>query len=347
MKRIAIFLALAVFLPLLQLWAGGIDDPTYYAKLVTEVSSSSTGSGKVYAGTSQGTPTETSDSSDVVSTTTQNEEKTFYAIAAADAGSEFVSWTDADGKEQSKEQEYLVKVSASSKDSDNPTTVTLYANFVKKKIYYAKLNVRVATSSSGMGQVAASQTTTAGVYGATASSSYEGNTQDESKTFRAFAKASGDGYEFVGWSTTDGGASVSTESPYAVTVNASSSQAESPTTATVYANFREKPKYYAQLVAAVDAGSAGRGKVYAGTSTTAGTYSGTTSTSGQNTLTQNGSQKFYAFAQANSGSAFTGWATTPGGNVVSTAETNVLNGIFAFISISSPRRLSCSGVTSP
>ena len=57
--------------------------------------------------------------------------------------------------------------------------------------------------------------------------------------FYAFAQAD-TGYEFAGWSTSDGGTVSSTANPYAVTVKCSSSTEGSPTTTTVWANFSKK-----------------------------------------------------------------------------------------------------------
>ena len=105
--------------------------------------------------------------------------------------------------------------------------------------YYSALKAQVSSGSpSGSGKVYAGTSNTAGTYveGTSTSSSQSSSTKDDAKTFYAFAQAN-EGYSFTGWSTSNGGPIVSTNNPYQVTVNCSSSKSNSPTTTTVYANF--------------------------------------------------------------------------------------------------------------
>ena len=104
--------------------------------------------------------------------------------------------------------------------------------------YYAAL--KAAVSETGGGKVYAGTSQTPGTYATSSTSSAQSSTtQDEGKTFYAFAQADS-GFEFAGWSTSDGGTVSSTANPYAVTVKCSSSTEGSPTTTTVWANFKKK-----------------------------------------------------------------------------------------------------------
>ena len=105
--------------------------------------------------------------------------------------------------------------------------------------YYAAL--KAAVSSTGGGKVYAGTSSSAGTYTTPTSTSanQSSTTQDEGKTFYAFAQADS-GFEFAGWSTSDGGTVSSTDNPYAVTVKCSSTDSSNPTTTTVWANFKKK-----------------------------------------------------------------------------------------------------------
>ena len=101
--------------------------------------------------------------------------------------------------------------------------------------YYAAL--KAAVSSTGGGKVYAGTSNSAGTYAATSTSdSQNSTTKDASKTFYAFAQADS-GYEFAGWSDTDGGTANNTDNPRKVTVSCSSTDSTKPTTTTLYANF--------------------------------------------------------------------------------------------------------------
>ena len=146
-KLMALVAGLLSILPTTSAWGGG-DSTTYYAALKASVSSS--GGGKVYAGTSSkaetyAAPTSTSGSQ---SSTTKDEEKTFYAFAQADEGFEFAGWSTSDGGTAgSKDSPYSVTVKCSSSDSSNPTTTTVWANFKKKLL--AAFGITFETSDAG------------------------------------------------------------------------------------------------------------------------------------------------------------------------------------------------------
>ena len=106
--------------------------------------------------------------------------------------------------------------------------------------YYAGLTTTVAKKSSGMGKVYAGTSKTASSYDATSmSASSSSTTENEGLTFYASAQAN-EGYEFTGWSDTDGGDVSNTENPREVKVKASSTTESSPSTTTIFANFKLK-----------------------------------------------------------------------------------------------------------
>ncbi len=116
---------------------------------------------------------------------------------------------------------------------------------------YARLTAKVSTQSSGMGKVYAdkSTVTTPGTF-STLSQSQQGGSSgaNQSYTFNAFAQAE-TGYEFLGWSETDGGAIItgSAVSPW-TTPAITAPNGEKPnsgskdyyTDKTYYANFQKQ-----------------------------------------------------------------------------------------------------------
>ena len=132
---------LAILAPVTQVMAGD----TYYAKLVTKISSDSTGRGSVYAGTSAAdkSGTEKSQSSDSASV-----DKTFYAIAEPADNYEFLGWSTSDNSTsyESTDKSYQVTIKTSD-TKDGYNTKTLYANFGKKVL--PSFDITFETSSAG------------------------------------------------------------------------------------------------------------------------------------------------------------------------------------------------------
>lgn len=132
-NRIKILLLTLILLVLANsAWAG--HPTTYYSQLKAQVSSASpTGSGKVYAATSNtATPTYSdSSTSDTQSSSTENESKTFYAFAQSESGYLFKGWSSADNSTTiaSTSNPYSVNIQCSSSSSSSPTTKTVYAVF--------------------------------------------------------------------------------------------------------------------------------------------------------------------------------------------------------------------------
>ena len=151
MKKIHMMIAaLLAFLPTM-LFANTGSPTTYYAALKASVSSS--GGGKVYAGTSNSAPSASSYKADSStssnqSSTTKDESKNFYAFASADEGYEFSHWsTSNDGTSASTANPYTVGVKCSSTTESNPTLTTVYAVFKKKTL--AAFGITFETSSAG------------------------------------------------------------------------------------------------------------------------------------------------------------------------------------------------------
>lgn len=109
--------------------------------------------------------------------------------------------------------------------------------------YYAQLVTKVATSSSGMGKVYARDTTatyTGEFRSDSCAADYKGNKADTNMQFLAYAQSVDESrYVFSGWSETDGGAIISKDNPYQVTVT-TATQATARNYKYVYANFLEK-----------------------------------------------------------------------------------------------------------
>ena len=149
--RMMIIAVLAMLMPTMLF--GGGKSSTYYSALKTQMSSKSTGMGKVYAGTSQTAPAtsnyqETSSQSSNQSSSTKDAAKTFYAFATENEGYEFVGWsTSENGTTTSSDNPYAVSVKCSSTSSGSPTLTTVYANFKKKVL--AAFSIIFETSSAG------------------------------------------------------------------------------------------------------------------------------------------------------------------------------------------------------
>ncbi|MBQ0075708.1 MAG: hypothetical protein KBS69_01025 [Bacteroidales bacterium] len=131
-----------------QAWAGG--STTYYARLKAQVSGNSSSMGMVYANTSNsdsGTYGASSTSANQT-TTTQNEEKSFYAFAKPNPGYMFEGWSASNNNRTiaSTDNPYNVKVKASSDQSGSPTEKIVYAVF--KEIPMATITYKAPTNGS-------------------------------------------------------------------------------------------------------------------------------------------------------------------------------------------------------
>ncbi len=126
------FLLLPLLFSVTNVCVGG---NTYYAQLVTKVSSNSpTGSGLVYAGTNNAQPDNnsyaTTSTSDTQSSSTSGANTTFYAFAKANDGYSFKGWTASDNSTNyaSTNNPYAVTVPVATTNGQT-NTKTLYAVF--------------------------------------------------------------------------------------------------------------------------------------------------------------------------------------------------------------------------
>ena len=127
MKKIHMIAALLAMLLPTALFAtgGGGNSTTYYAALKAQVSSS--GGGKVYASTSDSTPSSSSfGSGNTAQNSGSSDSFTFYAHAQANEGYKFKNWT---GDFSSTDNPYKASVTATSTSSSTYTTKTITANF--------------------------------------------------------------------------------------------------------------------------------------------------------------------------------------------------------------------------
>ena len=153
MKKIHMIAALLAMLLPMAVFATGGGSTTYYAALKAQVSGNSSGMGKVYAGTSNSTPSASSynassSQSSNQSDTSSGTKKTFYAFAQANDGYEFVGWsTSNNGSNASTSNPYSVQVACSSSTESSPTLTTVYANFKKKVL--ASFGITFETTANG------------------------------------------------------------------------------------------------------------------------------------------------------------------------------------------------------
>lgn len=162
--------------------------------------------------------------------------------------------------------------------------------------YYARLTATTSATGQGLVYAATSKTAPTDKDYAATSSADNNSKKNQSFTFYAFAKAN-DGYAFKGWSNSQTGDVVSNANPYEVTVKASSTSRDDPSTTTVYAQFIKLTEQDLTFLKAEN-----------------GTY---TATDGTNTVKNSGSmttQKPVTLtATPASGYKFFGWYTTTDG----------------------------------
>ena len=154
MKKIHVILAMLLTLLPTMLFADTGNSTTYYAALKAQVSGNCSGMGKVYAGTSTtaGTYDASSSQTDAQSSTTQNENKTFYAFAQANDGYEFVGWSKSNngsdlGQGTASGTAYRYTVTLQCNSTTSPNATTYYATFQKKTL--PAFGITFETSSAG------------------------------------------------------------------------------------------------------------------------------------------------------------------------------------------------------
>ncbi len=142
---------LAMLLPTMDALGENSD---YYAALKVQVSSKSSGYGKVYASTSDTAPAQnvyvpdnmTSDTQKISAQETPTDTRDFYGFALANDGYEFAGWSKSDnGTDLGTGSPITAKLVPNSTTSPNATTY--YATFVKKTL--AAFSIIFETSSTG------------------------------------------------------------------------------------------------------------------------------------------------------------------------------------------------------
>ncbi len=156
MKKIHMIAALLAMLMPTVLWAGG-SSTTYYAALKAQVSSNSSGMGKVYAGTSNSAPSASSYNASSSQTSaqeseTQNSTKDLYAFALPNDGYEFVGWSRSNngtdlGKGTAVGDAYRITAKVTFNSESSPNAQTWYATF-KEKVLDA-FSITFETSANG------------------------------------------------------------------------------------------------------------------------------------------------------------------------------------------------------
>lgn len=310
LKRLAL-MALFATLCCLQGFAA-----TYYAKAIAKVSSS--GGGKVFVSTTNSTAAAVwGESSEATKTGTSSYTSiTFYLFAQADDGYEFDHWATADNSatSASKNNPWSYGFRGTSQNSASPTTNTRYAVFKKKQNYYSALT---ANATDG-GQVFVNTTNSSAdaVYANTSSANQ--NTQATaapSHDYYLYAQPS-DGYDFVGWTTTADGATVSKNNPYNAKVTANSNDSEAPTAATYYAKFAKAELHYSQTTATAQEG----GNVFVSTTNSSAdaVWAATSTANNSSYALEAPTHTYYYFAQAQAGYEFKGWMAEGSDAVIST-----------------------------
>lgn len=289
------------------------DNHTYYAKMTVAKSSKNTGEGTVYVTNSSSS---TSGDTFITNSRTDNASVQFYLFAKANTGSEFLGWSNNSAGdenniiENSKTSPWNISVASSSEISNNPTDGgTRYAVFKALDKYYFKVSAIPSTGGTASavltGMDNGNNTDAGWKYG----QHWNSTSATASATFTA---TPAEHYGFLGWSTTEGGTTyVSTNATYNKTdVTSSSKNESSPTQTTLYANFKQYPKFYFNITAQTD----GNGTV----TTSPSTLPTEVESKNVNSTSESVSVTFTASPKTNYG--FVNW-TDAGGTVLGTDVT--------------------------
>ncbi len=289
------------------------DNHTYYAKMTVAKSSKNTGEGTVYVTNSSSS---TSGDTFITNSRTNDASVQFYLFAKANTGSEFLGWSNNSAGdenniiEKSNTSPWNISVTSSSESLNNPTDGgTRYAVFKALDKYYFKVSAIPSTGGTASavltGMDNGNNTDAGWKYG----DHWNSTSATASATFTA---TPAEHYGFLGWSTTEGGTTyVSTNATYNKTdVTSSSKNESSPTQTTLYANFKQYPKFYFKITAQTD----GNGTV----TTSPSTLPTEVESKNVNSTSESVSVTFTASPKTNFG--FVNW-TDAGGTVLGTDVT--------------------------
>lgn len=274
---------------------------TYYSKATVK----STGNGTVYVATSDKDDaskyaTEVSANN---SSTTQDDEQTYYLFATPADGYKLEGWYTNEECTEGKVNGNTVSVKASSKEQSSPTVGTWYAKFVEATEFYSS-TMTVSCIGEG-GSVAVSTVSGNEDFGAEKSASNL-NDVEAAHTYYLQAKVSdADNYRFLGWYSDEAcQTQISKNANYTYKVNAESTDQVAPSQFHAYAKFEAIPYYYSKVTAT----ALGNGKVNVATSNRAGNYNATSEASQK--IADNAEHTYYLKAQTETDIQFDGWFAT-------------------------------------
>lgn len=214
-----------------NLWAGG---DKYYARVTAHINP--TGAGTVYT-TTTGNGGENGSNGEESSAVAYTGESrggiSFTVTAYPNDDYDFIKWTatnNANATALSTNQTYTTNYAAHTY-KDQTQSHDVYAIFFEKPFFYFR--AAAAVSPAGAGTASADPVNTS-ARGARYNS-------DNATAYSTYTATANSNYHFMGWSSTEDGAIVSTENPYVATLNSTSKNSGNPTVTTYYARYQLYP----------------------------------------------------------------------------------------------------------
>ena len=229
LQRIACVLILSAISS--TLWA---NNDKYYAEVVARINP--TGAGTVYttttgSGGQNGSNGETSTAK--AYTGTSGGTISFTVTANPNDDYEFIKWTstnNANATAISTNQTYTANYAAHA-NKDQTRTHNVYAIFSQKPLFYFRATATVTPSGAGTASTSPVTTSSRGEHYNSASATATSN----------YSATASSNYHFMGWSSTEDGAIISSANPYVATLTSTSTVQNDPTVTTYYARFQPYP----------------------------------------------------------------------------------------------------------
>lgn len=212
-----------------NLWA-----TSYYYAQVT-ANSRPTAAGTVYASANvtNGSQATTSTASGRSGNSGGNVSFTFTATPNDEY--DFIKWTandNANATAISTDNPYTANYQASTNaGNDNPRTYSIYAIFAEKPLFYFRAAAAVSPAGAGTASADPINTSSRGAR-------YNSDNATAYSTYTATATSN---YHFMGWSSTEDGAIISSNNPYVATLTSTSTNSGNPDITTYYARFQPYP----------------------------------------------------------------------------------------------------------
>ncbi len=212
-----------------NLWA-----TSYYYAQVT-ANSRPTAAGTVYASANvtNGSQATTSTASGRSGNSGGNVSFTFTATPNDEY--DFIKWTandNANATAISTDNPYTANYQASTNaGNDNPRTYSIYAIFAEKPLFYFRAAAAVSPAGAGTASAEPINTSSRGAR-------YNSDNATAYSTYTATATSN---YHFMGWSSTEDGAIISSNNPYVATLTSTSTNSGNPDITTYYARFQPYP----------------------------------------------------------------------------------------------------------